>query len=132
MKFNDVPINDYFRFLDPERSGMIHQRLSAKKIRDIDYPAGTIVYRRNEEVQHLGSKLGVALNTPIDTSPRFKDVPINYWFKFSGTSTAFHKMSRYKIRRFTDKYGLECRTRNLESVEIFGESMLDVPTECRH
>ena len=131
MKFNDVPVDDYFRFLDPERSGTLYQRLSAKKIRDVS-DLGIIAYRRNEEVQHLGDDGTVALNTPIDASSRFKDVPINYWFKFSGTSTAFHKMSKYKIRRFTDKYGYECRTRNLESVEIFGESMLNVPTECRH
>lgn len=131
MKFNDVPVDDYFRFLDPERSGTLYQRLSAKKIRDVS-DLGIIVYRRNDEVQYLGDDGTVALNTPVDASSRFKDVPINYWFKFSGTSTAFHKMSKYKIRRFTDKYGHECRTRNLESVEIFGESMLDVPTECRH
>ena len=131
MKFNDVPIDDYFRFSDPERSGTLYQRLSAKKIRDVS-DLGITAYRRNDEVQYLGDDGTVASSTPIDASPRFKDVPINYWFKFSGTSTAFHKMSRYKIRRFTDKYGLECRTRNLESVEIFGESMLDVPTECRH
>lgn len=130
MKFDKLPIDNYFRFADPETNGAIHQRLSAKKIRDISSP-GIITYRRNEEVQDLGADLEIAQATPIDTSPKFKDVPVEHFFRFKDTLTAYQKTSKYKIRRFTDRYDYQCKTRNNEKVEIFGNSMLDVPVEYR-
>jgi hypothetical protein len=140
MKFDNLPVDNYFRFL--ERNGIMYQRLSARKIRAVNQhrtityePGVIIVYRRNEEVQDLGADLEIARATPIDTSPTFKDVPINHWFAFKNKETAYLKVSKYKIQRFSDigkGYPFGCRTSNHEAVEIFSNCMLDVPIQYRN
>jgi hypothetical protein len=125
MKFDKLPVDNYFRFLDPERNGIIYQRLSAKKIRDIRQPRIIITYRSNEEIQDLGANITTAIHTPIDDAPTFKDVPINYYFKFKEGVSVYQKTSVHKMRMLGDKHAFHCRTRNKERVEILGQDISD-------
>ena len=95
MRFKDLPVDTYFRFIrsDKHDDATVWQKLAQHKIR---YARGLGIqkYLRNEYVEDLGYEY------QLPELVNFELLPKGHYFVFADSKTMYQKLTTYYIRHY--------------------------------
>jgi hypothetical protein len=97
MKFKNIAVGNYFRFLwkhtDGSDNGVIYQKVAECEIR---YARGLGVhkYLKNEKVEDLGA------DYQLPELINFKELTKGHFFVFRDSTTVYQKLTTYYIRQY--------------------------------